>query len=195
MRKRISVALSFGPIVALMSPLLSRAHEEHAHSPFVPTQAVTTATIEIPITIVSAVGVEKNIGSVIAANTKYGLLLTPKLSGLKPGVHGFHVHQNGSCNPGDKDGKKVAALAAGGHYDPANTGKHEGPYGDGHAGDLPPLFVTVDGNATTPVLAPRLKVADIRGRSLMVHEHGDTFSDKPEALGGGGPRLACGVVK
>lgn len=56
-----------------------------------------------------------------------------------------------------KDGKAVAALAAGGHFDPQKTGKHLGPYADGHLGDLPPIYVTADGMANYPVLAPRLK--------------------------------------
>jgi Cu-Zn family superoxide dismutase len=56
------------------------------------------------------------------------------------------------------------------------------------------LFVTADGRATHPVLAPRLRVSDLRGRSLMVHAGGDNHADHPEKLGGGGPRMACGVV-
>jgi Cu-Zn family superoxide dismutase len=55
--------------------------------------------------------------------------------------------------------------------------------------------VASDGKATLPVLAPRLKVADIRGRSLMIHAGGDNYSDSPAPLGGGGDRVACGVVK
>jgi len=94
-----------------------------------------------------------------------------------------------------KDGKAVPALAAGGHYDPASTGKHEGPYGNGHLGDLPALYVAADGKATLPVLAPRLKVSDIKGRSLMIHAGGDNYSDAPALLGGSGARVACGVVK
>ena len=94
-----------------------------------------------------------------------------------------------------KDGKAVPDLAAGGHYDPAGTGKHEGPYGNGHLGDLPALYVAADGKATLPVLAPRLKVADIKGRSLMIHAGGDNYSDAPAPLAGGDARVACGVVK
>ena len=89
----------------------------------------------------------------------------------------------------------VPGLAAGGHYDPSGTGRHDGPYGDGHNGDLPPLYVGADGRSTIPVLAPRLKVADIRYRSLMIHAGGDNFSDQPKKLGGGGPRMVCGVVR
>ena len=94
----------------------------------------------------------------------------------------------------DRDGKPVASLGAGGHYDPAKTGKHLGPYGEGHLGDLPPLYVDAQGKSTLPVLAPRLKIADIKGRSLMVHAGGDNFSDQPEPLGGGGARIGCGIA-
>jgi len=40
-----------------------------------------------------------------------------------------------------------------------------------------------------------LKVIDIKGRSLMIHAGGDNYSDMPVSLGGGGARVACGVVK
>jgi Cu-Zn family superoxide dismutase len=43
-------------------------------------------------------------------------------------------------------------------------------------------------------LAPRLKLSDLKGRALMVHMGGDNYSDKPQALGGGGARVACGVT-
>jgi Cu-Zn family superoxide dismutase len=44
------------------------------------------------------------------------------------------------------------------------------------------------------VLAPRLKLADVRKRSLMVHAGGDNHSDHPASLGGGGVRVACGAI-
>jgi Cu-Zn family superoxide dismutase len=106
------------------------------------------------------------------------------------------VHEKGSCEPGMKEGKAVAALAAGGHFDPQKTGKHLGPYADGHLGDLPAIYVTADGMANYPVLAPRLKkISEIEGKALMVHAGGDNHSDHPQPLGGGGERFACGVVK
>jgi Cu-Zn family superoxide dismutase len=105
------------------------------------------------------------------------------------------VHQNGSCDPAEKDGKMSAAEAAGGHYDPEQTGKHLGPYADGHLGDLPALYVNADGSADYPVLAPRIsKLADIQGRALMIHAGGDNHANHPEPLGGGGSRVACGVI-
>lgn len=155
------------------------------------------ASLDVPVNLVSADGAPKAIGSVHIEETQYGLLFTPKLSDLPAGIHGFHVHQNPSCDAGEKDGKKVAALAAGGHFDPANTGKHLGPYdAKGHLGDLPAIYVTADGKAEYPVLAPRIKtLKEIEGRALMVHAGGDNHSDHPAPLGGGGDRYACGVIK
>jgi Cu-Zn family superoxide dismutase len=89
----------------------------------------------------------------------------------------------------------AAAMAAKGHYDPDDTKKHAGPEGEGHKGDLPVLEVAADGTAQTTLTAPRLKVADAQGRALMVHAGGDNYSDEPKPLGGGGARIACGVVE
>lgn len=144
---------------------------------------------------VSASGNGAMLGTVTLEETPYGVVFTPSLTGLEPGVHGFHVHENPSCAPDLKDGKPVPALAAGGHYDPAATKKHGLPWGDGHRGDLPALLVDAKGNATLPVLAPRLKLAELSGRSLMIHAGGDNHADHPMPVGGGGMRMACGVIK
>jgi Cu-Zn family superoxide dismutase len=159
------------------------------------TGVVFAEDVVVKINLVNEQGVGKEIGMVAAADSKFGLLLTPQLGELSPGLHGFHVHDKPDCAHAMKEGKAVPALAAGGHYDPASTGKHEGPYGSGHLGDLPALYVNNDGKATLPVLAPRLRVSDIKGRSLMIHAGGDNYSDAPAPLGGGGGRVACGVVK
>ncbi|MDX5626893.1 MULTISPECIES: superoxide dismutase [Cu-Zn] SodC [unclassified Brenneria] len=139
----------------------------------------------------------KALGEVSITETPYGLLFTPKLTGLTPGIHGFHVHEKSSCAAGEQDGKSVPALAAGGHLDPEKTGKHLGPYTDqGHLGDLPGLVVNADGSASYPVLAPRIKsLSEVKNHALMIHAGGDNYADSPEKLGGGGARLACGVIE
>jgi Cu-Zn family superoxide dismutase len=149
----------------------------------------------VQMNLLSDQGAGKSIGTVTIKDTQFGLLLVPQLTDLTPGLHGFHVHQNPDCAAGMKDNKPMAGMAAGGHYDPAGTGKHEGPYGQGHLGDLPAIYVGIDGKATLPLLAPRLKIVDLKGRSLMIHAGGDNYSDAPAALGGGGNRMACGAVK
>jgi Cu-Zn family superoxide dismutase len=139
---------------------------------------------------IDAQGVGAALGTVTARDSAAGLVLAPDLQGLPAGPHGFHVHENPACGPGEKDGKPAAGLAAGSHYDPQKTGKHLGPTGEGHLGDLPVLTVAEDGTAKTPVTAPRLKTGDLKGRSLMVHAEDDNYGDQM-----GGARIACGVVK
>lgn len=139
------------------------------------------------------------------------------------GFH-LHERGDCGPGPG-ADGRLAAGMAAGGHYDPEKTGRHHGPYGmnsqmmdghmmgdhrmgdhrrgmtprrgamGGHRGDLPPLVVNDDGTATLPVLAPQLKVSDLAGKALMIHAGGDNYSDQPAPLGGGGARIACGVIR
>jgi len=149
--------------------------------------------LTIAMNVVDENGLAAGAGQVVVSETKFGLVFMPALSGLPAGLHGFHVHENPSCLAVEREGKKMVALAAGGHLDPAKTGKHDFPWGDGHLGDLPALYVGADGRAVQPVLAPRLKLADLKGRSLMVHAGGDNHADHPMPLGGGGGRIVCGV--
>jgi Cu-Zn family superoxide dismutase len=62
-------------------------------------------------------------------------------------------------------------------------------------GDLPELVITPDGKVAQPVVVPHLTVKEIRGRSIMIHAGGDNYSDQPAPLGGGGARIACGVIQ
>ncbi len=160
--------------------------------------AVDAATLTIPMNAVTANGVDKPIGTVIATETSKGVQFTPALKDLPPGPHGFHVHDKSSCDAAPdpaKNGAIAAAFGAGGHFDPEHSGKHEGPEGSGHKGDLPALTVDARGVATTSVVAPHLMLADLDGRSLMIHAGGDNYADQPEKLGGGGGRIACGVIR
>jgi len=164
------------------------------------TLAATPTSVVIDVHLISEKGVGKSIGTVRASETKNGfLLLDFNLSDeLPPGGHGMHIHENGNCGPAQKNNETVAGLTAGGHYDPLKTGKHEGPSGKGHLGDLPILYVEVDEDGaqevTHSLVAPRLRLADILGRAIIIHAGSDNFSDEPASLGGGGARIACGVI-
>ena len=66
----------------------------------------------------------------------------------------------------------------------------------GHLGDLPVLQVAANGTATETLTAPRITdVGALRGKALMIHAGGDNYSDQPAPLGGGGARIACGVLQ
>ena len=150
------------------------------------------------IVVVNAIndsGIGKIIGTIKLSDSAKGLVIDPDLGELPRGTHGFHIHEQPSCDNGEKDGKKSAGLAAGGHFDPNKSGRHEGPEGHGHEGDLPVLEVGGDGSATRTLLAPRLKLEQLMGHSIMIHEGGDNYSDSPKPLGGGGARIACGVIE
>lgn len=161
------------------------------------TSVASATTLDVTLKEALPTGAGNDIGVVTITETDYGLLFTPKLTGLTPGIHGFHIHANGSCEPEMKEGKLVPALKAGGHLDPEKVGVHLGPYNkDGHLGDLPGLVVNDKGVADYAVLAPKLtKLEQVKEKAIMVHVGGDNYSDDPAALGGGGARMACGVIK
>jgi Cu-Zn family superoxide dismutase len=161
----------------------------------VPAFAKGAKPVKVTINAVTPEGVGASVGTITIKEEKDGVVLEPKLKGLPPGEHGFHVHENASCEPADKDGKKTAAQAAGGHFDPAATKAHKGPGGGGHKGDLPKLVVSDKGEAKDKIEVKGMTLADFQGHALMIHEGGDNYSDTPKPLGGGGARIACGVVK
>jgi Cu-Zn family superoxide dismutase len=115
--------------------------------------------------------------------------------GLTPGFHGFHIHTTGLCEP-------PGFTTAGGHLNTSGA-----PHG-GHAGDLPSLLATADGEATLGTATDRFSLADLRdadGSAVMVHSGPDNFANIPPrygtpdqetlATGDSGSRVACGVVR
>jgi len=154
-----------------------------------------SVAVEVAMNEIDVTGKVTSIGTVTLTETPYGILFTPNLTSLPGGMHGFHLHEKGNCANSTADGVVTVAGGAGGHWDPDHAGKHEGPYGQGHLGDLPGLYVAADGTATTPVLAPRIKeLSQLHGLALMIHAGGDNHSDHPAKFGGGGARIACGIV-
>jgi len=143
--------------------------------------------LTVPVYLVAHKGHGASVGTVTFTDSRYGMLIQPHFHNLSPGLHGFHIHALPSCNNNGQ--------AAGGHLDPHKTGKHLGPYNPhGHLGDLPVLYVNKHGIANVETLAPRLKVSELHGHSVMIHAQGDNYSDHPAKLGGGGARIACGVI-
>ncbi len=158
--------------------------------------AAQAASVTVTVNQIDAKGIGAAIGTLHLRDTSHGLAITPRLAGLPPGPHGIHVHENPACGPGLQNGVTAAGFAAGGHYDPMHTGKHLGPMStEGHQGDLPVLTVDAKGSARATLLAPHLTVKDVRHHAIVIHAGGDNYSDQPLPLGGGGARIACGVVK
>ena len=62
--------------------------------------------------------------------------------------------------------------------------------------DLPLIVANPDGTADIAATAPRIAdVAQLHGKALMIHVGGDNYSDEPKPNGGGGERIACGVIE
>ena len=73
--------------------------------------AQAAKSVKVTMNTVTADGVGKSIGTITVKEGKDGVTIEPKLKGLTPGEHGFHLHEKPSCDPADKDGKKTAAQA------------------------------------------------------------------------------------
>jgi len=153
------------------------------------------ANVNVEMHQVTKSGQGQLLGTITLTENDKGVVFSPSLKGLTPGQHGFHVHQFASCEPKKKGDKVVPGGAAGGHFDPKASEHHDSPWGDGHLGDLPALYVNESGQAKSPVLAPRLTLEKLKKHAVMIHEGSDNYADKPKPLGGGGKRVACGVIE
>jgi superoxide dismutase, Cu-Zn family len=160
--------------------------------------ALPASAADIVVTMKKATqdGTGDSIGTITITSSDLGATFQFDLHGLPPGSHGFHVHENASCGPTLMGGIRIPAGAAGDHFDPENTGKHAGPMGDGHLGDLPAIEVGAGGTAKQALTAPRIKdIEALRKHALIIQVGGDNYSDSPARDGGGGGRFACGLIE
>ncbi|MGK2286596.1 superoxide dismutase family protein [Pedomonas sp. V897] len=116
------------------------------------------------------------------------------VKGLPAGVHAFHIHETGKCEP--------PFTSAGGHYNPHKKAHgHENPQG-AHVGDLMNIEVKGEGAETAfeqTVKAVRLQaeegpaILDADGAALVFHADADDYKSDPAGNAGG--RLVCGVIE
>jgi len=114
--------------------------------------------------------------------------VTAHLSGLKPGKHGFHVHEKGDCSAPD-------ATSAGGHFNPASK-EHGEPSAMHHMGDLGNIEAGQEGMAhyeTTVNFIEMEGANSIIGKAVIVHADPDDLKSQP--TGNAGARQACGVIE
>jgi Cu-Zn family superoxide dismutase len=112
------------------------------------------------------------------------------LTGVPPGVHGFHIHEKGDCGNN--------AQNAGGHFNPTGM-VHGAPDAvSHHAGDFG--NVTADANGEVHIrftshsisLTPNASSNPV-GRAIVLHEKADDLVSQPS--GNAGARIACGVIE
>jgi superoxide dismutase, Cu-Zn family len=122
--------------------------------------------------------------------TKMGdeIEVTGQITGLTPGLHGFHVHQYGDLSKDD-------GMATGGHFNP-DMKKHGGQHAmERHVGDLGNVTADAKGVATLSFKDKLISLEgphSIIGRGLIVHAKAD--DEKTQPTGDAGGRVAGGVI-
>lgn len=155
--------------------------------------AATAASVQANSAIAEIKGTAENSpikGTVTFEDTTAGLRVRAQLANVPPGLHGFHIHEYGSCA---EEGK-----AAGGHYNPAGT-QHGMVVKDGvkhaHAGDMGNIKADASGGASLEVLIPGVSIAagtyTVGGRAVILHEKADDFG---QPVGNAGGRIGCGPI-
>jgi len=119
--------------------------------------------------------------------------VTGTIKGLKPGKHGFHVHQFGDLSNG--------CTSAGAHFNP--TGKSHGAPDDSerHVGDLGNVEAPSSGDLEVKISDSQVSLVgqhSVIGRAIVVHEKEDDLGkgghELSKTTGNAGGRLACGVI-
>lgn len=121
--------------------------------------------------------------------------VTGQVTGLKPGKHGFHIHQFGDTTNG--------CISAGPHFnlDKCEHGAPEDPKGQRHTGDLGNIVAGEDGVANVDIKDAFLSLSganSVLGRSLVVHADVDDLGkgghELSKTTGNAGGRQACGII-
>ncbi|TRY76609.1 hypothetical protein TCAL_03499 [Tigriopus californicus] len=121
--------------------------------------------------------------------------ITGEVSGLKPGSHGFHVHEFGDTTNG--------CVSAGPHFnlDGCEHGAPANNKGSRHTGDLGNVEANAEGVATIDLKDTFISLQgmnSIVGRSLVVHADPDDLGqgghELSKSTGNAGARQACGII-
>lgn len=127
-------------------------------------------------------------GTVTFVKSGDAVQVVADVQNLKPGKHGFHIHEKGDCSAAD-------AASAGGHFNPTHQ-HHGGPMtAEHHTGDLGNIEADASGKAHLDWKGKmNLSGEDsIIGKSVVVHEKEDDLKTDP--AGNSGARVACGVIE
>ncbi len=127
-------------------------------------------------------------GIVMFEEVDNGVRVVADLTGLKPGKHGFHIHEFGDISSDD-------GSSAGGHFNPMGM-PHSMPTSDKrHEGDMGNIDADQNGIAHLDYIDHEIKLNgeySIIGRCVIVHEKEDDFKTQP--TGNAGARIGYGVI-
>lgn len=116
-----------------------------------------------------------------------------QLTGLKQGLHGFHIHEFGDNTNG--------CISAGPHFNPDKK-EHGGPTdAERHVGDLGNVEANAEGIAKINIHDKQISLTgpnSILGRTVVVHADPDDLGkgghELSKTTGNAGGRLACAVI-
>ncbi|KAM0980356.1 superoxide dismutase [Cu-Zn] 2-like isoform X2 [Malus sylvestris] len=116
-----------------------------------------------------------------------------RISGLSPGLHGFHIHALGDTSNG--------CNSTGPHFNPLKK-EHGAPSDkERHAGDLGNIVAGPDGVAEVSLqdwLIPLSGPNSILGRAVVVHADPDDLGkgghELSKTTGNAGARVGCGII-
>ena len=156
--------------------------------------AVATGTMEMGETPDKAIAVlhptkgNKVQGTVTFTKETDGVRIVADLSGLTPGEHGFHVHEDGDCSSAD-------GSSAGGHFNPEDQ-PHGAPDSEArHVGDFGNITADASGKAHYDRIDKDATLGgkdSVIGHAVIVHAKADDLKSQPS--GDAGSREACGVI-
>jgi Cu-Zn family superoxide dismutase len=127
-------------------------------------------------------------GTVTFTKTGDGMKVVADITGLKPGTHGFHIHEFGDCSAPD-------AMSTGAHFNPSKNPHAGHDAAKRHDGDLGNIEADASGKAHLELTDKMMTMSgekSIIGRGLIVHEKADDLKTQPTGDAGG--RVACGVI-
>jgi len=148
--------------------------------------AVATAKVQPSKAAATQPSNQKVTGTVKIVQMKDGVHFTAQFTGLSPGKHGFHIHEKGDMSdPG--------LASVGDHYNPGHSHHGDAKGEARHAGDLGNLVASADGTAKYDQMIAGLTVAELIGKSVIVHAQEDDLKTDPSGNSGG--RVAGGVIE
>ncbi|KAL8463758.1 hypothetical protein ACS0TY_033636 [Phlomoides rotata] len=137
-------------------------------------------------------------GSIHFIQHTCGTHVNGRISGLTPGLHGFHIHSLGDTTNG--------CNSTGPHFNPLKK-DHGSPLDDErHAGDLGNIVAGSDGVADISIIDRQIPLSgqhSILGRAVVVHADPDDLGrvmgvvgghELSKATGNAGARVGCGII-
>tara|TARA_R110000823_G_scaffold229910_1_gene356795 strand:- start:1731 stop:2297 length:567 start_codon:yes stop_codon:yes gene_type:complete len=150
--------------------------------------------VEKAITATALISAKSNSavkGTVTFTEKEGKVFMKANFTGLTPGEHAIHIHENGDCSADD-------GSSAGGHWNPTKEDHGAWEHKAFHKGDIGNLVADENGIATITketdlwCISCEDENKNIVGKSIVVHKDLDDMKSQPS--GNAGNRIGCGEI-